>query len=95
MISSKCCQPQRKPREVDRHRVPIHTIDTALGHQAPGVDQFILIDWDIRTACRWMLQASTSLVASLAARLNEKSAGPCGWVEYLEIEDLLWPCRWS
>ena len=43
MLLGKRRQPQRKLRQINGHLVLVHAIETALGYDAAGMEQFVLV----------------------------------------------------
>ena len=52
-------QPERQLGQIDRHRVLVHPVEAALGHDAAGVEDLVLVGWDVGTTL-WACQALTN-----------------------------------
>ena len=84
-------QPQRQLGEIDRHLVLVHTVQTALGDHAAGMEQFVLIGGNRRKGI-FATPGFEQVLAQLAAGLHQEGAGAHGRVADLEIENLF-RCR--
>ena len=53
-------QPERELGQVDRHRVLVHAVEAALGDDAAGVEDLVLVGRDVFGTALWACQALTS-----------------------------------
>ena len=91
MLLGKRRQPKGKLGEIDSHFVLVHTIQTALGYHAAGMEQFFLVRRNRRKGI-FAAPGFEQVLAQLTAGLNQEGARAHGGVTDLEIEDLF-RCR--
>ena len=69
-------QPERQLGQVHGHRVLVHAVEAALGDQAAGVEDLVLVRRDVGTARRGRCQASTRASPSCRQASTRKAPEP-------------------
>src|SRR4051794_39632983 len=90
MVLRQSRQPERELGEVNGHRVPVDPVEAALGNNAAGVEELVLVVrnlWDA-VLC---VPGSDQGLGQLAAGFDEEGTGAHRRVADLEVEDLLGP----